>query len=187
MKRARHSTAGMGLSPILENYLEVIADLSRERGSARAKDVAEAVGVAPPSVTEILKRLVRRGMIEHGRYERIRLTEDGVVAARAIRARHEALVRFLREVLAVGRETAERDACRMEHVISAQTMEAMRKVVEAVKRSGRRRPAWLAALRGSLAGARTGKLGKRGARHGGSSGAGKASRGLSGGPPHRHA
>ena len=153
MKRARHeATTSKRLSPILENDLGVIAELCEETGSTRTKEVARAVGVAPPSVTEILKRLVRRRMIEHQRYQQVQLTQEGLVAAMAVKARHEALVGFLVEVLAVSEKVAERDACRIEHVISPQTLDHIKKAVEAVmrKRQSNWTSTWSMKIKGNL-------------------------------------
>ena len=65
------------------------------------------------------------GYIRHERYGRITLTESGRAVAQAVMGRHQVLKRFLINVLGIDEATAEADACRMEHVVSAATMESL--------------------------------------------------------------
>lgn len=109
------------ISASKQDYLETILDFSSESGQARSIDIARTLGVSRASVNKSLGALKESGLVEHEHYGDIRLTEKGLKLARAVRARHNALKLFLTSVLGVDEETAERDACRMEHAISRET------------------------------------------------------------------
>jgi DtxR family Mn-dependent transcriptional regulator len=109
----------------LEDYLEMISFLSDE-GEVRVTDIASRLGVSKPSVLTALKVLESRDLLEHERYRSVTLTERGKEAAAEIRGRHSFLTLFLRDVLGVSPETAEQDACKMEHVLSDETLKKMK-------------------------------------------------------------
>ena len=111
------------ISPALQDYLELILTLSKERGSARVTDIAGSLSNAKPSVTQALNHLKSHGFVEKEPYSPVKLTSKGLRYAARIRYRHTVLHEFLVTVLKVDEETAEADACRMEHVLSEQTME----------------------------------------------------------------
>jgi DtxR family transcriptional regulator, Mn-dependent transcriptional regulator len=121
----------------LEMYLETI-DLLRERSKlARVTDIARELRVSKPSVHAALHELERRGLIEHEHYGEVYLSSEGKAAAAEIRRRHGLLTAFLRDIVGVRAETAEQDACRIEHYLSAETMEGIsRRVGEAKSRGG---------------------------------------------------
>lgn len=106
----------------LEMYLETISLLHEKNRVARVTDIAKAMGVSKPSVHVALHELERRALIEHENYGEVFLTAAGKEASAAIRGRHELLTTFLRDVLGVSAEIAEKDACRIEHVISEETL-----------------------------------------------------------------
>ncbi|MDR1411049.1 MAG: metal-dependent transcriptional regulator [Spirochaetaceae bacterium] len=109
----------------LEDYLEMVGFLSDE-GDVRVTDIASRLGVSKPSVLTALKTLEDRGLLEHERYRSVTLTERGKEAAAEIRGRHDFLTIFLKDVLGVSPDIAEQDACRMEHVLSGETLEKMK-------------------------------------------------------------
>ncbi len=117
------------LSPPLEDYIEVVAVLCRESGVARVKDIATRMQVTNPSVVRALRALKRQGLVEQERYGLVRLTEEGQRAAESVLLRHAVLADFLENVLGLDAATAARDACRMEHAISPQTLERLRAVI----------------------------------------------------------
>ena len=94
-----------------EDYLEAI-------------DIAEKLGVTKPSVTYATKRLRENGYITMDKDGLITLTEQGMSIASSMLDRHQTLTRFLM-ALGVDRETAEADACKMEHDISQTSFEAI--------------------------------------------------------------
>lgn len=104
-----------------EDYLEAILDLEQD-GNARSVDVAAALGVSRASVSRAISVLKREGFIDQEPYGLIRLTEAGREKAEAVRRRHNLLKYFLIHIIEVDEQTAEEDACRMEHVVSDATL-----------------------------------------------------------------
>lgn len=111
------------LSPASEDYLEAILLLSDENDSVRSVDIADHLKVSKASVSKAIGILKAAGHIDHDHYGLIQMTSKGKTKAREIMQRHTMLKRFLTEVLHIDEETAEQDACRMEHVISPETKE----------------------------------------------------------------
>ncbi|MCI8406236.1 MAG: metal-dependent transcriptional regulator [Oscillospiraceae bacterium] len=105
-----------------EDYLEAILALEQD-GSARSVDVAASLGYSRASVSRAMGILKREGFVDQEPYGLIRLTERGRARAKAVRRRHELLKYYLLHILEVDDKTAEEDACRMEHVISDQTLQ----------------------------------------------------------------
>jgi len=114
----------------MEDYLEAIAKLGERRKAVRVKQLSERLGVKMPSVTSALKKLSEQELVEHERYGHIKLTAEGDRVAREVIGRHEALTRFFSQALGIDRETAEEDACKIEHVISPLGIERLAKFVE---------------------------------------------------------
>ncbi len=110
-------------SALLEDYVELIADLFAANGEARATDVARRIGVTHPTALKNIARLRREGLVTSRPYRGLFLTEAGQKLADAARARHRVVVDFL---IAVGapREAAEADAEGMEHHVSRSTLRA---------------------------------------------------------------
>jgi len=127
----------------MEDYLEAIAVLRDERGVVRVSHISRALDVSMPSVTAAVKKLADEGLVEHEPYGHVELTADGDAIARDVFRRHEALRRFLAEVLGVERDAAEEDACRMEHVISPSTRDRLSKFIEFVLGNPRGTPEWV--------------------------------------------
>ncbi len=117
-------------TPSMEDYLETIAMLRGEAKVARVSQISQKLQVKMPSVTSAMKKLSEKGLVVHERYGYIRLTPKGNKVAKDVIRRHKALSRFFIEALDVERETAEKDACKIEHVISPLTLERMIKFVE---------------------------------------------------------
>ena len=117
----------------MEDYLEAIANLGEERKVVRVKQISEMLGVKMPSVTSALKKLSEQGLVEHEKYGHIKLTLEGDKVARDVIRRHKALTRFFAQALGINQETAEEDACKIEHVISPLSMERLAKFVEFIE------------------------------------------------------
>lgn len=111
-----------------EDYLEAILRLSAEKKDVHAVDVARELGVSKPAVTKAMRILIQKGYIEIVA-NHIRLTESGQAYASSVYEKHKLITRFWVK-LGVDAETAEADACRMEHLISPQTYRAVKKFVE---------------------------------------------------------
>lgn len=107
-----------------EDYLEAMLMMQKEHGYIRSIDIAETLGVTKPSVTYTTKRLKENGYITMEKDGRITLTESGMQIAESMLDRHKTLTGFLVR-LGVDRETAEHDACKMEHDLSEQSYRAI--------------------------------------------------------------
>ncbi len=120
----------MLLGESLEDYLETIMVLSEKGDKVRSIDVAKMMGVSKPSVNKAVNNLKDRGLITQEVYGGITLTESGRKMGAMIFHRHTTITRFLIEVLGVSDDVAEKDACRIEHIISAETFTNIEKMVE---------------------------------------------------------
>ena len=112
-----------------EDYLKTIYILSRENPHVRAIDVGEYMGYSKPSVSRAMGLLKQGGYVTADADGYLSLTGDGLAVAEKIYERHTVLADLLTR-LGVDRETAVADACRMEHVISDQTFQAIKHHVE---------------------------------------------------------
>ena len=109
-----------------EDYLEAMLMLKSERGYIRSIDVAERLGVTKPSVSYATKRLRENGYITFDPAGMIQLLEPGWEIAERIYERHMLLTELFTG-LGVSPETAREDACRIEHDLSEETFEAIRR------------------------------------------------------------
>lgn len=117
-----------------EDYLEAIYVISEEKMAARAKDIAQNIGVKASSVTGALRTLGKMGLINYAPYDLITLTDDGRKVAEEIVSRHKALNNFLIKVLGIEEEEADEAACKMEHSIPKEIVERLVKYAEYVER-----------------------------------------------------
>ena len=108
-----------------ENYLETILRLSKELPVVRSVDIATELGYSKPSVSVAMKNLRNNGHIVVSHAGFITLTDSGREIAEMIYERHEYISKWLVS-LGVDPQTASDDACRMEHVLSKETFEAIK-------------------------------------------------------------
>ena len=111
-----------------EDYLEAMLMLKEERGYIRSIDVAEKLGVTKPSVSYATKRLRESGYISFDLAGMIVLLEPGLEIAERMYERHKLLTKLL-VALGVSPETAREDACKIEHDLSVESFDAIRKYV----------------------------------------------------------
>lgn len=109
-----------------EDYLEAMLQLEDEHQEIRSVDVAHKMNVSRPSVNKAVTVLKEAGMVLQEPYGNIYLTDEGRKRAEEVYNRHSTLRRFLTNVLQINPETAEKDACRMEHIISEETFQGIR-------------------------------------------------------------
>ena len=110
------------MSQSLEDYLEAIYRLSLSVDGVGVTDIAEDLSLSKPSVNRAVGTLKEQGFVEHEPYGKILLTSAGTALGQQVYKRHMLLKGFLINQLAVDRETAEQDACRMEHAMSEETI-----------------------------------------------------------------
>lgn len=130
------------LSENLEDYLETILALEAVNKVARVKDIAEKLDVLRGSVSGALKTLAEKGLVNHEPYSFITLTDEGRKLATEIRRRHDVIKGFLSDVLQLDAETAEVNACRMEHAMDKPTVDRLVQFIEYVKQCPRTGSDW---------------------------------------------
>ena len=108
-----------------ENYLETILVLGQRNGNVRSIDIANELGFSKPSVSVAMKNLREQGHVQVDENGSITLTESGRAIAETIYERHTLISQWL-ITLGVSEKTAMEDACRIEHVISAESFAAIK-------------------------------------------------------------
>lgn len=121
------------LSPTIEDYLEAIFNLEKDKKAVRVKDIARSMNVKLPSVTSMLATLIQKEMVRHEKYEYVELTEKGHEVAKEVDRRHRMLKSFLINILKVDPRQAEEDACKMEHAINSDTFEKLVQFIEFIE------------------------------------------------------
>ena len=116
------------LTQSLEDYLEMVHMLRLANGLARVKDIAAALSVKMPSVANAMVELKKMGLVRQEPYSGVELTEEGQRVAAMILNRHILLKGFLIK-LGVSEAIADKDACCMEHILSAETLEKIEEFV----------------------------------------------------------
>lgn len=111
------------LTPTLENYLETIFELQRERPFARVRDIANTLSVAKSAVTAALQSLSQKGFVNYEPYEPVTLTSAGRKKGESIALRHRVLTDFLENVLGLEAPRADSMACGMEHAVDQDALE----------------------------------------------------------------
>ena len=113
----------------LEDYLEAVYILISEDRPAQVRDVAKMLAVKMPSVVKAIHELKRLGLVTQKPYAAIELTVKGTRVAKHVLNRHTLLRSFLMK-LGVSRRNADKDACLMEHILSAETIDRIRSYTE---------------------------------------------------------
>ena len=115
----------MKIQESAENYLETILLLQQRKGSVRSIDIANELEFSKPSVSVAMKNLRLNGYIEMDAAGQIRLLPPGLVIAEAVLEKHRLMTAFLIG-LGVSPDVAAEDACRIEHVLSDESFEAIK-------------------------------------------------------------
>ena len=116
----------MNIYESAEDYLERILILQEEKGKVRSIDIAKDMGFSKPSISVAMKKLKEAGLIMIDEHGNITLTKEGHVIADRTYERHRVLKKVLIDI-GVDPKIAEKDACKIEHVISEETFEAIKK------------------------------------------------------------
>ncbi len=131
------------LTPAMEDYLEAIFNLGKEKRAVRVKDIAKKLGVKMPTVTNMLKTLSERGFIDYEKYEYIELTRRGHRVGKEINRRHYVLRGFLTSILKINPMKADEEACKMEHGVSSSTLNRFVELMEFIQCCPRAGSTWL--------------------------------------------
>ncbi len=126
----------MRLPPRLEDYLETIYLLEVENGEARVKDIARLRNVRMPTVSEVLRRLSKKGLIDYRPYGIVRTTEKGKLYAQKLFKKHQILKAFLKDVLFLPEDRAEVEGCLLEHVLSDDTIDRLERLKNFIEKEG---------------------------------------------------
>ncbi len=116
----------MDVSESLEMYLEAILELEAKNSVVRSVDIARFLGVTKPSVNRAMSNLKKEGYINQEPYGDVTFTQKGRNKASRIHELHHVITDFLVKSLGIDVDVAETDACRIEHVISPETVKAMK-------------------------------------------------------------
>ncbi len=136
------------LTESLEDYLEAIHQLGREKDAVRVKDIADFVGVKMPSVSAAVQALKERGLTAHEKYGSVSLTPEGRQTAEFLCRRHYTLTAFLRDILGIEEKQAEKEACGIEHALGAETLRRLLALIDFIERCPRGGEEWLEHLSG---------------------------------------
>ena len=113
----------------IEEYLEAIYDIAGKEGKAKTTEIAERLKNAPASVTEVLQRMNRYGLVKYEPYQGASLTKKGENIVTRIKRKHRLLEVFLEKFLHLPLEQVHNQACKMEHVINDETEQALCKTL----------------------------------------------------------
>lgn len=118
------------LTSSLEDYLEIIYILSERGLKVGITDIAKALVVSKPSATKAIKILKNENLVSQEKYGKIMLTKEGEKAAITVYDKHKVISKFLNKVLGVSEKTAEIDACKIEHILSKETVNGIKNYLE---------------------------------------------------------
>lgn len=146
MTQKKEDASGKPLTSVMEDYLEALFELyiDKDVKVIRVKDIAKRLDVKMPTVTSMLRVLKDRDLVDYEKYEYVALTRRGKAVGREMQKRHHVLQTFLSDVLDVDKKTADEEACRMEHALSAVTMESITAFMDFIQVCPRAGKDWVA-------------------------------------------
>ncbi len=123
-------TVSQNLSSGLEDYIEAIytAELSNE--PLKGAELARKLNISRASVSEALSKLVNKKLITYSSYQTITLTQEGKTEAQKVYEKHNILKNFFESVLDINSEEAGENACKIEHIISENILDKMKKLTK---------------------------------------------------------
>lgn len=133
----------INLSHSLEDYIEAVYLISKEKRVVRVKEIAKFLDVKTPSVVDAVSKLQDKGLVKHEKYGYLYLTEDGIGVAKSVYRKHEELYRFLNQFLGIDKKISEKDACEIEHCISKETLNKIVKLMRFLETDPEGYPGWL--------------------------------------------
>lgn len=120
------------LSHSSAHYLNVIAQLHKEKGYVRLTDVARHLGISKAAASQGLSALKARGYVLEDEARMLSLSHEGVVLANTVEHNFMVVTAFFHHVLGIDEDTARTDACKLEHLLSPQTSMALACFVKAI-------------------------------------------------------
>jgi DtxR family transcriptional regulator, Mn-dependent transcriptional regulator len=122
------------LSRKAEDYLEAIYIIVQDKGHARVRDICKLLGVKPPTVVEMVKKLAGQGYLVYKKNEGVYLTKEGEEIGRVVLDRHNTIFAFLK-FIGVPESIANEDACVIEHDLNAKTVDQIKSLVRFIESS----------------------------------------------------
>ncbi|HMN10904.1 MAG TPA: metal-dependent transcriptional regulator [Bellilinea sp.] len=116
----------MELNEALEMYLEEMLLLSKTKPVLRQIEISQKMGCSRPTISNMMKKLAQMGLVELHEDAKVSLTEKGLAIAEDVYEKHRVLTCMLTS-LGVDKERAQKEACRIEHVISDETLEQIKR------------------------------------------------------------
>ena len=116
----------MRITAATENYMEAILVLQRQNGMVRSVDIAKYMGFSKPTISQYMKQYAQQGLVTMAPNGAIELTDEGRAIAEPILDRHMIISRIFM-ALGVSEETAKEDACKVEHDLSPETFECLKR------------------------------------------------------------
>jgi Mn-dependent DtxR family transcriptional regulator len=129
LKRNKNRAASRALSDSTEDHLERIADFVERKGYARVTDVAEELGLTPSTVSNMVRRLAARGLLNYEKYRGFNLTPKGRAVAARTKERHQTLTELL-GLLGLEDRTVAAEVEDIEHHLRPQTLAVLEKLVD---------------------------------------------------------
>ena len=123
----------MKLSESKEDYLEAVYLLEQRYGYVRNAMLCDYLGFSRSSISIAMRELAEQGYVVHNKYKGISLSAEGKEIAEEVYAKHVLLKDYL-EAIGISPEQAEKDACRMEHVVSEETIQCLRERMKEMSR-----------------------------------------------------
>jgi len=120
----------MGYNESTEMYLETIYLLEKNHGHAHGVEIAEELGVSKACVSKAMRQMKAAGLVYKETYGSITLTEKGKAISERIYYHHQLLSRYLEHSLSLSFEEATSNACKLEHVVSEEMLEAIKSYLE---------------------------------------------------------
>ena len=121
----------MASNESMEMYLETVYILEKNHGHAHVSEVAESLNVSKPSVTKAMKQLRSEGLIHKEPYGSITLTEEGRLISAKVHKKHRLITLFLEHSLKLERIEAEKNACKIEHILTNKMSTAIKEYLDA--------------------------------------------------------
>jgi DtxR family Mn-dependent transcriptional regulator len=112
-------------SEAVEEYLECVYDLSKDNVPVKTSEIASRLELSPASVTEMIQRLATEGYLDYKMYRGVTLTSKGRRVAERIKRKHRLLEHFLVRILGMKKEQSHKEACKLEHSISDDSIERL--------------------------------------------------------------
>ncbi len=128
-KKQKKGDDSKNLTSNMEDYIEAISEISRQKKVVRVKDIAARLKIKMPSVTAALQKLSDKGLINYQKYGYIELTLEGEKIANEVCLKHSSLADFFHSVLCLNMEKSDQIACKIEHHLSPDDCNKLKKLV----------------------------------------------------------